>query len=214
MGYLGRNGKASVFANKWTSKWQCRLPVASLPVAAIALMLSFPQSAIAFQVQPAAKVDVHSSRNYDVDAEADTKADYEALRERLSGSRDSDGNFEALREHLRRSRSVSCVRCDHPDYPREAVEAGVEGSPVMILTFDENGNVIDAVLERSSGNAALDHAALEAAQQYVLETHGNSGTVFLEVDFNIEGNDGFEGRPSQSPRSQRREERKPLAPSE
>ncbi|MEO1621097.1 MAG: energy transducer TonB [Cyanobacteria bacterium J06632_3] len=213
MGYLGRNGKASVFANKWTSKWQCRLPVASLPVAAIALMFSSPQNARAFHVQPAAKADVHSSRSYAVDAAADTKADYEALRERLSGSRDSDGNFEALRERLRRSRSVSCVRCTRPDYPREVVEAG-EGSSVMELTFDENGNVIDAVLERSSGNAALDQAALEAAQQYVLETHGNSGTIFLEVDFNIEGNADFEERRSQRHRIQRRDERTPLAPSE
>lgn len=122
------------------------------------------------------------------------KYDFEALQERLSNSNTTDGNFEALRERLnvrsnadRRRRAISCLRCDRPRYPEEALDEGAEGSPVVTITFDESGNATGVDLESSSGNVALDQAALEAAQQYVFDTGGSNGTVSVEMDFVIEG---------------------------
>ncbi|MEM6449188.1 MAG: TonB family protein [Cyanobacteria bacterium P01_D01_bin.105] len=93
-----------------------------------------------------------------------------------SGDRDSSS-----------STTVSCRRCDRPDYPEEALEDGIEGAPAVSLKYDQNGRVIDAELEQSSGNAALDAAALEAAHNYELDSAGRSGSVTVEIDFGIEG---------------------------
>lgn len=49
-------------------------------------------------------------------------------------------------------------------YPREAIEQGLEGQATVLLFLDESGNVIAARLERSSGHALLDDAAVSAAR--------------------------------------------------
>lgn len=99
-----------------------------------------------------------------------------------SGSAAGDGDGDSSG-----SNTVSCRRCDRPAYPDEALESGVEGSPSVSLQYDENGRVIGTVLERSSGNAALDRAAMEAARNYELDSGGRSGSISVEIDFGIEG---------------------------
>ena len=49
-------------------------------------------------------------------------------------------------------------------YPVEAVERGLEGEAVVLLFLDAAGNVMAARLERSSGHAILDDAAVRAAR--------------------------------------------------
>ena len=89
-------------------------------------------------------------------------------------SSDGDGDSSSLN-------TVSCRRCDRPAYP--AAAEGVEGSPLISVEFDENGNVVGTRLERPSGNAALDQAALEAAQSYELDSGGRRGSISIEIDF-------------------------------
>lgn len=103
-----------------------------------------------------------------------------------SGSGTADGSGDGDNSG---STTVSCRRCDRPEYPEEALDEGVEGSPSVSLEYDENGNVIGAVLEQSSGSAALDRAALEAARNYEMDSGGRSGTVSVEIDFGIEGSE-------------------------
>ena len=93
---------------------------------------------------------------------------YRDLLERLRG--DSDESSSS-------SRVVSCRQCDRPDFPRAALEAGVEGSVTVNAQYDANGTVTEVSLVSSSGNFDLDQAAFEAAQNYVLETGGHSGDV-------------------------------------
>ena len=59
---------------------------------------------------------------------------------------------------------MSSVRS--PCVSEEALEAEIEGSPSIKLEYDEAGNVIGTFLEESSGNEAIDRAALEAARNY------------------------------------------------
>lgn len=48
-------------------------------------------------------------------------------------------------------------------YPREAVLRGLEGEALVSVTLDAHGRVIAARLERGSGHAILDDAAVAAA---------------------------------------------------
>jgi TonB family protein len=50
-----------------------------------------------------------------------------------------------------------------PDYPQSAIDAGVEGTVVVTVVIDQNGNVSDA--EIFSSVAQLDNAALSAARR-------------------------------------------------
>jgi protein TonB len=49
-------------------------------------------------------------------------------------------------------------------YPREAIEQGIEGEATVLLFLDESGDVIAARLEKTSGYALLDDAAVRAAR--------------------------------------------------
>ncbi|NJL86261.1 MAG: TonB family protein [Leptolyngbyaceae cyanobacterium SM1_1_3] len=87
------------------------------------------------------------------------------------------------------SRTVSCRQCSRPDYPTAALAAGIEGQPVVRAQFDDDGNVIGLTLEQSSGNAALDQAALSSLQTWEFETGGQGGSVSVEIPFVIEGSE-------------------------
>jgi TonB family protein len=86
-------------------------------------------------------------------------------------------------------RTISCRSCDRPSYPTAALEAGIEGEPKVAVQFDANGTVVGVVLEQSSGNAALDQAALAAAQRWRFDTGGQGGSVSVAIPFVIEGSD-------------------------
>lgn len=49
-------------------------------------------------------------------------------------------------------------------YPEEAIARGLQGEALVLLILDESGNVVAARLERSSGHAILDEAALRAVR--------------------------------------------------
>jgi protein TonB len=49
-------------------------------------------------------------------------------------------------------------------YPPEAVARGLEGEATVTLFLDETGNAVAARLERTSGHAVLDDAAVRAAR--------------------------------------------------
>jgi TonB family protein len=50
-----------------------------------------------------------------------------------------------------------------PDYPSSVRDAGVEGSTVVEALLDLDGSVMDARVQKSSGNQMLDEAAVNAA---------------------------------------------------
>ncbi len=101
-----------------------------------------------------------------------------------SGSAAGDGDGSSSG-----SNQVSCRQCDRPNYPDAALAEGIEGTPFVKLDYDENGNVVRAILEQSSGSAALDQAALEAAQNYWLDSDGSTGSVSMEIDFVLDGSE-------------------------
>lgn len=49
-------------------------------------------------------------------------------------------------------------------YPREAIERGIEGDVIVLLTLTPNGGVAAAAVATSSGHAILDAAALVAVR--------------------------------------------------
>jgi len=57
------------------------------------------------------------------------------------------------------------VKLVEPEYPDICRKAGVEGKVFVQLLLDLDGHVMDARVAKSSGNAALDEAALVAGKQ-------------------------------------------------
>lgn len=53
-----------------------------------------------------------------------------------------------------------------PVYPKQAIHACASGTAVIIIDVDADGRFIDAVVEKSSRNAHLDRAALEASSRW------------------------------------------------
>ena len=70
-------------------------------------------------------------------------------------------------------------------YPREAIERGIEGRVVLLLTLTETGGVADIEMASSSGHALLDTAALAAARRITTLPAGRR-QVLLPVEFRLE----------------------------
>lgn len=92
------------------------------------------------------------------------------------------------------SRLVSCNPCSVPDYPTTARRAQIEGQPVINAIFDENGRVLEAKIEVSSGDRAFDEAALEEARRNwrFQDPEGVGGQVSVGVTYVIEGSEQYE----------------------
>lgn len=70
-------------------------------------------------------------------------------------------------------------------YPPEAVARGLEGEAEVMLFLDEAGNAVAARLERSSGHALLDNAAVSAARSVRALPGSAVREVLLPVRFRL-----------------------------
>lgn len=92
------------------------------------------------------------------------------------------------------SRVVSCNPCSVPDYPGNARRNRSEGQPVINVVFDENGRVVSAEIEVTSGNEAFDQAALEEARRNwrFRDSQGTGGQVSVDVTYVVRDSDQYE----------------------
>ena len=64
-----------------------------------------------------------------------------------------------------------------PPYPLSAFDAHAEGEADVLVTIDALGHLIDAQIERSSGNPALDAATLDAIRRYTFRAGMQDGSA-------------------------------------
>ena len=77
-----------------------------------------------------------------------------------------------------------------PRYPPAAMRAGIEGTVILIVDVDAQGNVTNVSVEKSSRNRDLDRAAMDAARKWrfnpsVKNGQPAAGRVRVPVDFNL-----------------------------
>ena len=80
------------------------------------------------------------------------------------------------------------VRPKPPDYPDLGRQEGARGSTLVLLNIDASGSVRSATIKKSSGNAALDNATLQAARAstyapMLFRCKGMSGQYVFHADF-------------------------------
>lgn len=101
-----------------------------------------------------------------------------------TGSGSGGGNGEGAGMAVTAPVVISSVR---PNYPRSAVNAEVEGVAYVTLSVDASGNVTGAVIAGSTGNPALDRAAVEAAYQWrfspALDRYGQPSPCHITIPF-------------------------------
>ncbi|WP_198011360.1 energy transducer TonB [Synechococcus sp. PCC 7335] len=86
----------------------------------------------------------------------------------------------------RRQEPISCRYCDPTALLGETASSGARVEPSVRLEYDSDGNVVGARIERSSGDASVDRAAVNAALTFAFNNpSGESGTI--AVDFQING---------------------------
>ncbi|MDR2365375.1 MAG: TonB family protein [Zoogloeaceae bacterium] len=71
-------------------------------------------------------------------------------------------------------------------YPLEAIRNGLEGEALVRIFLDENGNVIAARLEISSGQPILDAAAVNAARRLKSLSRDGLDSALLPVRFRLD----------------------------
>ncbi len=86
-----------------------------------------------------------------------------------------------------------------PEYPREAVKAGVQGKVVIEATIDTEGKVVEATV--IDGNPMLNPAALAAIRQWVYEPYITENGTKKSVKFTVVAN--FKLQDKKSPESKK-----------
>jgi len=74
----------------------------------------------------------------------------------------------------------------HLLYPPEAVAQGLEGETLVMIFLDESGAVVAARVERGSGHAILDQAAVAAARQVRSLPAAGAREALLPVRFRLD----------------------------
>jgi periplasmic protein TonB len=70
-------------------------------------------------------------------------------------------------------------------YPAEAIALGLQGEALVLLVLDENGKVVAARIEESSGHPMLDEAALRAARSLHSEAADTPRQTYLPIRFRL-----------------------------
>lgn len=84
---------------------------------------------------------------------------------------------------------LACRRCGKPEYPSSAKRRGVEGTTKVRVSVDTGGNVTDVQIAQSSGNSALDEAALRAVRRWKFEQLNRARQGVVSVNFALEGSE-------------------------
>lgn len=84
-------------------------------------------------------------------------------------------------------RVVKCLSCPKPKYPKRALQQGVEGEPKVLITINDNGRVQSVELKRSSGNAEIDRAALEASRRSLFQAIPGGAKVPISYSIVLRG---------------------------
>jgi TonB family protein len=90
-------------------------------------------------------------------------------------------------EQSQNSRTVACPNCVRPVYPESALAAGAEGQPIVSVDVNPDGTVRSVTLTRSSGNEAIDQAALRAARNSRFQPVNGGASVPIEYNLTIDG---------------------------
>jgi protein TonB len=73
------------------------------------------------------------------------------------------------------NRAPSILAVMPPRYPRSALAQGIEGTSMVFVQIRADGTVTEARIERSSGNEALDAAALDVVRQWTFNPERRNG---------------------------------------
>jgi protein TonB len=95
-------------------------------------------------------------------------------------------------QNIGASVDISSKNMNPPKYPPAAARSGIEGTVILIIDVDANGNVVDVSVEKSSRNRDLDRAAIAAAKTWrfnpsLVNGQKAAGRVRVPVDFNLGG---------------------------
>ncbi|MBV8081981.1 MAG: TonB family protein [Candidatus Eremiobacteraeota bacterium] len=70
-------------------------------------------------------------------------------------------------------------------YPEAAVEAGLQGTAVVMVTIDPTGRLVAARIYRSSGHKLLDDAALDAARESSFRGPSKTSDYLIDYVFEL-----------------------------
>lgn len=101
----------------------------------------------------------------------------------------SEGDIDAARNAFRSAAHRELKK--NQRYPRIAQDRGIEGDVKLSINIDDHGNITGIEIVESSGNKAIDDAALSAAQKSQLKQHfneilrGKINNIIVTVSFKL-----------------------------
>ncbi len=109
--------------------------------------------------------------------------------EPVKASGPSEGDIEAARNAFRNAAHRELKK--NQRYPRIAQDRGIEGDVKLSINLDDHGTITSIEVIESSGNKAIDDAAIAAAQKSQLKPHfneilrGKINNIIVTVSFKL-----------------------------
>lgn len=109
--------------------------------------------------------------------------------EPVKASGPSEGDIEAARNAFRNAAHRELKK--NQRYPRIAQDRGIEGDVKLSINLDDHGTITGIEVIESSGNKAIDDAAIAAAQKSQLKPHfneilrGRINNIIVTVSFKL-----------------------------
>jgi periplasmic protein TonB len=83
-------------------------------------------------------------------------------------------------------RGITRIAGDNPEYPRQAIRAGIEkGKVVARLQIDEKGNVTEVTIVSSDPPRVFDRAVMDALKGWKFQGEGEKYVGEIEVNFSL-----------------------------
>lgn len=99
-------------------------------------------------------------------------------------STDRDKSSSIRKPAAPSEQAATLLQQPKPAYPRDAERAGIEGTVMILASVDANGDVTDTRIDKRSGSASLDHAAMQEVRNWHFKpaTHdGKAVTSMVQV---------------------------------
>ena len=89
------------------------------------------------------------------------------------------------KEALRFRKTIKCLNCLKPKYPKELLMSGITGSASIKVFINKDGTVRDAIVQNSSGYLSWDNAALDAARESTFNPIKRDGDILIKYDMKL-----------------------------
>ena len=91
----------------------------------------------------------------------------------------------AQEEELGFRKTIKCLNCVEPEYPRKLLLKGIEGSVSVKVFIKKDGTLTGAIIQKTSGYPSIDNNAIDVAKKSTFNPIERNRDLVIAYDMKI-----------------------------